>query len=69
MSNCVFVTFQSGILGQVWYLNVSIPKFSSISYFYLNTNFLTDAKLVLSNRVNSCKFGHQVNSDTHMQTV
>ena len=25
MFNCVFVTFQYGILGQVWYLIVSIP--------------------------------------------
>ena len=25
MLNCVFVTFQCGILGQVWYLIVSIP--------------------------------------------
>ena len=25
MFNCVFVTFQFGILGQVWYLIVSIP--------------------------------------------
>ena len=25
VSNCVFVTFPCGILGQVWYLIVSIP--------------------------------------------
>ena len=30
---CIFVTFQSGILGQVWYLIVSIPDLCLISYF------------------------------------
>ena len=33
MSNCVFVTFQCGILGQVWYLIVSIPDICPLSYF------------------------------------
>ena len=33
MSNCVFVTFQCGILGQVWYLIVSIPDLCSFSCF------------------------------------
>ena len=33
MLNCVFVTFPSGILGQVWYLIVSIPEFCHLSYF------------------------------------
>ena len=33
MSNCVFVTFPCGILGQVWYLIVSIPDLCLISYF------------------------------------
>ena len=31
--NCVFVTFPSGILGQMWYLIVSIPDLCLISYF------------------------------------
>ena len=31
--NCVFVTFQCGILGQMWYLIVSIPKLCQLSYF------------------------------------
>ena len=34
MFNLVFVTFQCGILGQVWYLIVSIPKLCHLSYFY-----------------------------------
>ena len=30
---CVFVTFPCGILGQVWYLIVSIPDLCCLSYF------------------------------------
>ena len=33
MSNCVFVTFPCGILGQVRYLIVSIPDLCVLSYF------------------------------------
>ena len=33
MFNCVFVTFQCRILGQVWHLIVSIPDFCLLSYF------------------------------------
>ena len=32
-NNCEFVTFPFGILGQVWYLNVSIPDLCRVSYF------------------------------------
>ena len=32
--NCVFVTFPCGILGQVWYLIVSIPGLCCLSYLY-----------------------------------
>ena len=32
MSNCAFVTFPCGILGQVWYLIVSIPDLCPLSY-------------------------------------
>ena len=32
--NCVFVTFPFGILGQVWYLIVSIPVLCSLSCFH-----------------------------------
>ena len=31
--NCIFVTFPCGILGQVWYLIVSIPDLCRLSYF------------------------------------
>ena len=34
MFNCGFVTFPCGILGQVWYLIVSIPDLCHLSYFY-----------------------------------
>ena len=33
MFNCVFVTFPFGILGQMWYLIVSIPDLCRLSYF------------------------------------
>ena len=33
MFNCVIVTFPCGILGQVWYLIVSIPDLCCLSYF------------------------------------
>ena len=47
MSNCEFVTFPIGILGQVWYLIVSLPDLCPLSYFvgqstyyYFNVLFL-----------------------------
>ena len=33
MFNCVFVTFSCDILGQMWYLIVSIPVFCPLSYY------------------------------------
>ena len=33
MFDCVFVTFPCGILGQVWYLIVSIPDLCCLFYF------------------------------------
>ena len=42
MFYCVFVTFPYGILGQVWYLIVSIPDLCSLFYFvldYFNIDF------------------------------
>ena len=35
MLNCVFVTFLCDILGQVWYLIVTIPDMCRLSYFLL----------------------------------
>ena len=32
--NCVVVSFSFGILGQVWYLIVSIPDICPLSYFH-----------------------------------
>ena len=34
MSNCVFGTFPCGILGQVWYLIVSVLDLCPLSYFF-----------------------------------
>ena len=33
MFNCIFVTFPCGMLGQVWYLIVSIPDHCRLSNF------------------------------------
>ena len=33
MVNCIFVTFPCGFLGQVWYLNVSIPDLCRLFLF------------------------------------
>ena len=40
MFNCVFVTFQCGIPGQVWYLIVLIPDLCHLSYFVNMTPLL-----------------------------
>ena len=32
--SCVLVTFPSGVLGQEWYLIVSIPDVCLLTYFY-----------------------------------
>ena len=36
---CGFVTFPFGILGQVWYLIVSIPDPCCLSYYYVSHMF------------------------------
>ena len=49
--NCVFVTFPCGILGQVWYLIVSIPDFCRLPYFiWLCTIFQVCFFLIIYNR-------------------
>ena len=35
MFSCVFVTFPCGVLGQVWYLIVSIPDLCLLPYFII----------------------------------
>ena len=36
---CEFVTFPIWILGQVWYLIVSIPDLCTLTYFYIYSVF------------------------------
>ena len=44
MFNCVFVTFPRCILGQVWYLFVSIPDLCRLSYFnHFKPNGISDS--------------------------
>ena len=40
--NSVFVTFQCGILGPVWYLIVSSPDLYHLSYFHWYQIFVLD---------------------------
>ena len=42
VSNCGFVTFPIGILGQVWYLIVSIPDLCALTYFGWRINLAAD---------------------------
>ena len=41
MCSCVFVTFSYGVLGQVWYLIVSIPDLCHLPYSLIFAFFLT----------------------------
>ena len=43
MLNCVFVTLPCSILGQVWYLIVSIPDLCRLSYFTYGLHFILSA--------------------------
>ena len=45
MSNCDFVTFQCGILGQAWYLIVLIPDLWRLSYF--DTEVIVETNVVV----------------------
>ena len=38
--SCEFVTFPCGILGQVWYLIVSIPDLCILTYFVFGLGFV-----------------------------
>ena len=38
MFSCVFVTFPSGVLGQVWYMIVLIPYLCLLTYFNIPLN-------------------------------
>ena len=42
MFSCVFVTFPCGVLGQVWYLIVSIPDLCLLTYIVDNGTGYTE---------------------------
>ena len=48
--NCVFLTFSCGILGQAWYLIVSIPDLCRLSFFvyqvYGNDKYVHETNLL-----------------------
>ena len=50
---CIFVTFQGGILSQVWYLIVSFPNLCLISYFD-GTIYIGDLKIFLHAKYVNC---------------
>ena len=76
--NRVFVTFPCGILGQAWYMLVSIPDFCRLSYFYNKSTtkkilFIFSFFLVILARSNFDQYareGHQIfleyHSDAHV---
>ena len=39
VSNCEFINFTIGILGQVWYLIVSIPDLCTLTYFDFSSTY------------------------------
>ena len=51
VSNCEFVTFPIGILGQVWYLIVSIPDLCTLTYFVYVANRNAEYVHVVHTRV------------------
>ena len=55
MFYCVFATFPCGILGQIWYLIVSIPDFCRLSYFLLEKSCTDAANLEIKNE-NKCVY-------------
>ena len=46
--NCEFVTFLIGILGQVWYLIVSIPDLCTLTFFESSTELMLTVSLVVA---------------------
>ena len=48
VSNCEFVTF-TGIMGQVWYLIVSIPDLCTLTYFEV----IASCKAIFQNSISS----------------
>ena len=54
MFSCVIVTFQDGVLSQVWYLTVFIHDLCLLSYFYLMHMYAKfDQNILCSSRVMS----------------
>ena len=51
MFNCVFVTFPCGVLGQVWFLIVSIPDLCHHSYFKLVTYSITRSGFLFESNI------------------
>ena len=51
MFSCVFITFPCGVLGQVWYLIVSIPDICLLTFF----SYSFDALLVIEKCFSRCK--------------
>ena len=45
VSSCEFATFPFGILGQVWYLIVSIPDLCTLTYFKLSIDIFRMQKI------------------------
>ena len=48
---CIFVTFPCDIMGQVWYLIVSMPDLCRLSYFYGGRSVAVHSLLIVASTV------------------
>ena len=67
MFDCVFVTFPCGILGQVWYMNVSIPDLCRLVYLVLDILILAILISIISLYV--LFFKKNYSTFTHLQLL
>ena len=58
MFNCVFVTFPCGILGQVWYLIVSIPDHAVFLTLLSGWNLLQLSQIWVGNQLGPFSLSH-----------
>ena len=64
MVSCAFVTFQYGVLGQMWYLIVSYPDICLLPYFYILFPLLSQKLLILQEFLSLLKCASSKDSPT-----
>ena len=53
---CIFVTFPCGVLGQVWYLIVSIPDLCILPYFHIGQIWVENSVSAIQHKGNGKRF-------------